>query len=64
MNDILFVTAFKDIGRSNWTTHKRSNQEYFNYFLNITNNKILFSSDRFVMTNIRLQLNIFVAAFF
>ena len=38
MNDILFVTAFKDIGRSEWNSHKRTNEDYFNYFLNITNN--------------------------
>ena len=38
MDNILFITSFKDIGRSNWTSHKRTNEEYFNYFLNITNN--------------------------
>jgi hypothetical protein len=38
MNNILFITAFKDIGRNNWFTHKRTNEDYFNYFLNITNN--------------------------
>jgi len=38
MNDILFITAFKDIGRNNWSSHKRTNEDYFNYFLNITNN--------------------------
>jgi hypothetical protein len=38
-NDIIFVTAFKDIGRGNWQTLcPRKNEEYFEYFLNLTNN--------------------------
>jgi hypothetical protein len=28
MNNILFITAFKDIGRNNWFTHKRTNEDY------------------------------------
>lgn len=38
MNDILFITAYKDIGRNNWVDYKRTNEEYYNYFLNLTNN--------------------------
>ena len=38
MNNILFVTSFKDIGRNTWVDYKRTNEEYFNYFLNLTNN--------------------------
>jgi hypothetical protein len=38
MNDILFITAYKDIGRSNWITHKRTTDDYLNYFLNILEN--------------------------
>jgi hypothetical protein len=38
MNTILFITAFKDIGRSNWPTHKRTNQDYLNYFMILANN--------------------------
>lgn len=37
-NSILFITAFKDIGRSNWPTHKRTNDDYFNYFYLLANN--------------------------
>lgn len=38
MDDILFVTAFKNIGRSNWITHTRTNQDYYNYFLLLSQN--------------------------
>jgi hypothetical protein len=38
MDKILFITAFKDIGRSSWPTHKRTNNDYFNYFLILANN--------------------------
>ena len=38
MKNILFVTAFKDIGRSNWHVFNRTNEEYFNYFYNLANN--------------------------
>jgi hypothetical protein len=38
MNDILFITSFKDIGRSKWHTFRRENEEYFNYFYNLANN--------------------------
>jgi mannosyltransferase OCH1-like enzyme len=37
-NDILFVTAFKDINRINFKTHKRSVDDYIKYFLNFANN--------------------------
>lgn len=38
METILFVTAFKDIGRGNWDNYKRDNQEYIKYFLQLANN--------------------------
>jgi hypothetical protein len=34
-NDILFVTAYKDIDRKSWTQSSRTNEEYFEYFLNL-----------------------------
>ncbi len=37
-NDILFISAYKDIGREKWRHYQRSNKEYFSYFLNLTNN--------------------------
>jgi hypothetical protein len=37
-NDILFITAFKDIGRNNWNMYRRTNEEYINNFLNLANN--------------------------
>jgi len=37
-NDILFVTAFKDIGRGSWGTHKRTNQDYYNFFCLLAKN--------------------------
>jgi hypothetical protein len=37
-NDILFITAYKDIGREKWSHYKRTNIEYFSYFINLTNN--------------------------
>lgn len=36
--DILFVTAYKDIGRSEWPVYRRNNDEYFDCFLNLANN--------------------------
>ena len=60
MDDILFITAFKDIGRSNWTTHKRTNEEYFSYFLNITNNikyKLIVYLDDEIKDNLLLKYN-------
>ena len=36
--NIIFVTAYKDIGRNKWKNYKRTNDEYINYFLNLTNN--------------------------
>jgi hypothetical protein len=36
--NILFVTSFKDIGRNNWSVHKRTNEEYINYFLILAQN--------------------------
>lgn len=36
--EILFVTAYKDIGRSNWEYYRRNNDEYIECFLNMANN--------------------------
>ena len=38
MNNILFITAFKDIGRKNWKSHTRSNEDYYYYFLLLSKN--------------------------
>jgi len=41
INDIIFTTAFKDIGRNCWRDFKRTNEEYYEYyeyFINLTNN--------------------------
>jgi len=37
MGDILIVTAYKDIGRSNWVGFERSSVDYSSYFLNLAN---------------------------
>jgi len=34
-NDILFVTAFKDINRKSWSHYTRTNEEYYKYFINL-----------------------------
>ena len=36
--NIIFVTAFKDIGRINWKKYSKSNDEYFNNFYNLAKN--------------------------
>ena len=37
--NILFITAFRDIGRENWTGWlKRTNEEYIEYFKNLAYN--------------------------
>lgn len=36
MEDILFITAYKDIGRSKWNNSARTNDEYFSKFVSIT----------------------------
>ena len=38
MNNILFVSAFKDINRNNWNTHSRGIESYINFFLNLAFN--------------------------
>jgi len=54
-NDILFVTAFKDIGREQWSSIQRTNNEYFYKFFLITqtiqHNLVVFIED-----NIKKQL--------
>ena len=37
-NDILCVSAYKDIGREKWGAYQRSNEEYFKNFMNLCNN--------------------------
>jgi hypothetical protein len=37
-SNICFVTAFKDIGRNNWKTHKRTMDEYLQYFYKMAKN--------------------------
>jgi hypothetical protein len=34
--NIIFVTAYKDIKRNNWSNYSRTNNEYFNSFLKLT----------------------------
>jgi len=37
-NEIIFVTAFKDINRTNWEHYNRSTESYINYFYTLANN--------------------------
>lgn len=54
--DILFVTAFKDIGRGKWNSlYPRKNEEYFEYFLNLANN-IEYTLIVYLDTNIKDEL--------
>uniref|UniRef100_A0A6C0DPE7 Uncharacterized protein n=1 Tax=viral metagenome TaxID=1070528 RepID=A0A6C0DPE7_9ZZZZ len=36
--DIIFVTAFSDIGRDKWSHSKRTNDQYFSWFYNLADN--------------------------
>jgi len=38
MNNIIFTTAYKDISRKNWTSYKRTNNDYLDGFYNLANN--------------------------
>jgi hypothetical protein len=38
MEDIIFVTAYKDINRGNWNYFRRTNQMYIDYFYNLAYN--------------------------
>ena len=38
MKTIIFVTAFKDIGRENWPAYRRSNKEYIANFIKLATN--------------------------
>jgi len=38
INDIIFTTAFKDIERIYWKDYQRTNEEYYEYFTNLTKN--------------------------
>jgi len=53
--NIIFVTAFKDIGRINWKDYKRTNDEYFNNFYNLAKN-IKYKLIVYVETYIKNQL--------
>jgi hypothetical protein len=55
MEDILFVTAYKDIGRSKWNNSSRTNGEYFSKFVSITK-QIQHTLIVFVEEDIRQQL--------
>ena len=35
-NDILFITAYKDINREKWKNYQRTNEEYFKCFYKLT----------------------------
>ena len=37
-DDIIFITAYKDIGRSNWPHFQRTNQAYFECFIRLIQN--------------------------
>jgi hypothetical protein len=37
-NSIIFTSAFKDIGRNNWSNYGRTNELYIETFLNLANN--------------------------
>ena len=37
-SNIVFVSAFRDIGRSNWAAQTRSTSDYINYFLRLASN--------------------------
>ena len=39
-SSILFVTAYKDIGRSNWNNYNRTNEKYFECFIKLTKKRI------------------------
>jgi len=53
--NIIFVTAFKDIGRINWKNYQRGNDEYFNYFYNLAKN-INYTLIVYVETDIKNEL--------
>lgn len=38
MSDIVFVSAFRDIGRSNWATQTRTTADYIQYFVQLASN--------------------------
>lgn len=55
MEDIIFVTAYKENGCYKWPYFKRTDKEYYNYFLNLTKNfqyKLIF----YVEDNIKEEL--------
>jgi hypothetical protein len=55
MNDILFVTAYRDIGRSKWTHYTRSNATYCDNFHSYAS-RINYKLVAFVSTNIKTYL--------
>ena len=54
-NGIIFITAYKDIGRNTWSNFNRSNAEYFNNFILLCNN-IKYTLLVYIENNIREQL--------
>ena len=54
-NGIIFITAYKDIGRNTWGNYNRSNAEYFNNFIFLCNN-IKYTLLVYIENNIREQL--------
>ena len=54
LNDILFVTAYRNINRKNWTSRPRTEQSYLRYFhnmaINIKYNLIVFLEKRLLET--------------
>ena len=54
-NDIIFITAYKDIGRNTWHKFNRSNEIYFNNFILLCNN-IKYTLLVYIENNIREQI--------
>ena len=55
-NDILFITAYKDINRKNWQHYGRTTDEYLKCFLKLTEN-IDYTLIVYIENNIRKELS-------
>jgi protein YibB len=58
MSETAIVTGFIDIGRSDWATHARKNEEYFKYFSNLAmleNTMYVFTEQKFVNDILNLR---------